>query len=99
MKVPGIWHKKPEKNLNLGPKTLIKPGIWYLEKSGIPKYILIDNVIYKHFLLYMINIGKVSMIIDFKENEVIPLLDGILQLLCFNLGEENNFPKYLADVV
>ncbi len=25
-----------QKNLNLGPKTLRKPGIWYLEKSGNP---------------------------------------------------------------
>ncbi len=29
MKVPGIWHKK---TWNLGPKTLRKPGTWYLEK-------------------------------------------------------------------
>ncbi len=32
-KVPGIWHKK---TLNLGPKTLRKPCIWYSEKSGNP---------------------------------------------------------------
>ncbi len=37
MKVPGIWYKKTlEKTWNLGPKTLRKPGIWYLEKSGNP---------------------------------------------------------------
>ncbi len=34
MKVPGIWHKKHEKTWNLGPKTLRKPGIQYLEKGG-----------------------------------------------------------------
>ncbi len=28
--------KKHEKNWNLGPKTLRKPGILYLEKSGNP---------------------------------------------------------------
>ncbi len=36
MKVPGIWYKKIEKTWNLGPKTLRKPGIWYLEKCGNP---------------------------------------------------------------
>ncbi len=34
MTVPGIWHKNLEKTWNLGPKTLRKPGIWYLEKMG-----------------------------------------------------------------
>ncbi len=34
MKVPGIWHtQKWEKNWNLGPKTLRKPGFWYLKKK------------------------------------------------------------------
>ncbi len=36
MNVPGIWQINIEKTWNLGPKTLIKPGIWYLEKSGNP---------------------------------------------------------------
>ncbi len=36
MKVPGIWHKDLEKTWNLGPKTLRKPGIWYLEKIWEP---------------------------------------------------------------
>ncbi len=33
MKVPGIWHKK---TWNLGPKSLRKPGILYLEKKWEP---------------------------------------------------------------
>ncbi len=33
MKVPAIWH---EKNWNLGPKNLRKPGFWYLEKLWEP---------------------------------------------------------------
>ncbi len=33
MKVPGIWHKKPWKTWNLGPKTLRKPGILVFEKK------------------------------------------------------------------
>ncbi len=38
-KVPGIWRgKKLEKNVNLGPNTLRKLGIWYLENSGNPEY-------------------------------------------------------------
>ncbi len=36
MKVPGICTKKLEKTWNLGPKTLRKPGIWYLKKSANP---------------------------------------------------------------
>ncbi len=36
MKVPGIWHKNYVKTWNLGPKTLRKPGIGYLEKGGNP---------------------------------------------------------------
>ncbi len=30
--------KKLEKNWNLGPKNLRKPGIWYLDKSGNPGF-------------------------------------------------------------
>ncbi len=36
MKVPGIWHKKPWKTWNLGPKTLREPGIWNWKISGNP---------------------------------------------------------------
>ncbi len=39
MKIHGIWHKKRENNWNLGPKTLRKIGIWYLEKSGNPEQV------------------------------------------------------------
>ncbi len=34
MKVPGIWHKKPWKNLEFRTKILRKPGICYLKKVG-----------------------------------------------------------------
>ncbi len=40
--LPGIWHKKPEKSWNLGPKTFRKPGICYLEKSGNPEKACVD---------------------------------------------------------
>ncbi len=33
--------KKLEKTWNLGPKTLRKPGIWYLEKSGNPAILIL----------------------------------------------------------
>ncbi len=62
MKVPGIWHtKKLEKNWNLGPKTLRKPGIWYLVKSGNPANThtttqlwtsLMLNMRFKHIILH-----------------------------------------------
>ncbi len=45
---------KLEKIGNLGPKTLRKPGIWYLEKSWNPAkqlHILLITHIYKYIYL------------------------------------------------
>ncbi len=36
MKVLGIWHEKPGKNLEFRTKNFERTGIWYLEKSGNP---------------------------------------------------------------
>ncbi len=53
MKVPGIWHKKLEQIWNLGPKTLRKPGVWYLEKCGNLGFIMtISGITEKPLLLW-----------------------------------------------
>ncbi len=52
---------------------------------------LIYNVIYYNLLLNMITVGKLFIMIDFQENEVMPLLHEALQFfngyLCMNMSK------------
>ncbi len=49
-KVPGIWHNFFFLNWNLEPKTMRKPGIWYLEKSANPVIGPLNYQLLNHFV-------------------------------------------------
>ncbi len=66
-------HQSEKKLMNLVHIVNIRINIHYV------KMIML---IVKYILLNMIAVGKVSLYIDFHENEVMPLLHGTLQFMC-----------------